>query len=231
MSGVMLSMHPFEQINGIYVLLDVNDGWPRFRSVHTGDFLFFRKSTCEWILHRDYVPDSDQSKGRVPCECGKLPLRVVPWMSNKRAREPQTIVLLSLRLVTPAEVQFAREKMAAERDQAQAAVRDQLQGVAAIVIAGDRLSPQLRGRYVVASDHEGWPHFTNEHDMHLFRHLPANAWRISPHLDAKPHPSLTVQVITKDGTIPTQEQPSWFALATRHWHRVDSLTVTLERDD
>lgn len=230
-SGVLLAMHPFEQINGIYVLVDIHAGWPRFRSITTDDFIFFRKRTCEWILHRDYDPDGNQSKGRVPCERGMLPLRVKPWMSCKRPREPQTIVLLSLRLVTPAEVQLARETMAAGRDQAQAAVRTQLQGVTAVVVEGARLSSQLHGRYVVAPDHAGWPHFTNERGMHLFRHLPASAWRICPHLEAKPHPTLTVQVITKDGTIPTEEFPSWFQLQRRHWNKVDRLTVTLERTD
>ncbi len=222
-------MHPFEQINGVYTLVDIHAGWPRFRSINSGDFIFFRKRTCEWILHRDYDPDGDQAKGRVPCERGKLPLRVHPWMSCKRPREPQTIVLISLSLVTPAEVQRAREMLAAERDEAQAAVRAQLNGVTAVVVQGTGLSPELRGRYTVASDHEGWPHFTNGHNMHLFRHLPAHAWRICPHLQTKPHPTLTAQVITKDGIIPTQEVPSWFALHGRHWHHVDSVTVTLER--
>ena len=230
--GVRMTMHPFEQCNGIYATVDVTDNWPRFRSVATNDWLFFQPISCEWVIARDYGDQGVDAQGQqmrgkasVPCDGGKLPLRAQPWMSVKKPRSPQTIVLLALGLVTPAEVDEARQKVAADRNQAQAAVREQIEGAAAVIVTDSQ--PELNGRYTVAADYDGWPDFTSSSGMHLFRHLPAEAWRISPNLDPKPVPSLTAQVINKDGTIPTDELPSWFVLEGSHWHAV-RLTVSIE---
>jgi hypothetical protein len=227
--GVRLSMCYFDSQNGIYGLVDMCEGFPRFQSVRTDDWLYFRRTTCEWVLSR-YYPETKSGKARVPCDGGKLPLLANPWMGTKKPRDPQTVVLHHVEFVAPSDVEEARAQVAAEREQARAAAQAQLDGIAAVVVAGS--IDALNGRYEAAPDHDGWPHFVSEQGVHLFRLQSASAWRICPHTDVKPQPSRTLQLIS-DGIMSVSDGPlapakGWSLLQGHRWTSAQ-IIITLER--
>ena len=227
--GVFLSRCVWERQNGIYAVFDVTDGFPRFRSVSTDDWLYFRQTTCEWVLSR-YFPETKSGQARVPCDAGTIPLGVNPWMGTKNPRAPLTIVMHELTLVNPADVEEARAKVAAERAAAQIAIRSQFEGVEAVVLAGS--IDKLNGRYAVAADHEGYPHFINDQGMHLFYIAPLLSWRFCPHTDIKPQPNRTLQLLTEAGQMTISVPRSapaegWCMLHGHRWHAAQ-VCITLE---
>jgi hypothetical protein len=238
--GVRLSRNPYDHVNGIYALIGVKDGWPYFQDVRGGTYLFHRPYDLatqgpEWVFSMYYEPTADSSSGRIPCDGGCLPLGVQHWMGSRKARAPQTVILLEVSLVSPGEVTAARESVLAERDAAQAALMVQLEGKTAVVIKGSS-NAKLNGRFTIAEDYDGWPHFMSETGMHLFRHLPANAWRVSPSLGPKPVGDATIQAITLEGNIPegTLHSPgkgtlcSWSILRFPHWYHEQGVSISLE---
>jgi hypothetical protein len=144
--GVLLERNkvtnPF--FDGIYAFLDIDNGWPRFQSVSSQAYLYYRVRTSEWIISNYYEPDSTASSARIPCDSGSLPLGMKMWWASKQARAPQTAVLMSSSLAAPAEVAAAQAAMKAEREEALSGIRAQLEGVTSIVVAGAS-NPQING--------------------------------------------------------------------------------------
>ena len=75
--------------------------------------------------------------------------------------------LHSLTLVAPAEAEEERQTVAVKREQGKVAMRVQLSGVTAIVVAGS--IDEIDGLCAIAPELNGWPHFVSEQGAHLFR--------------------------------------------------------------
>ena len=225
--GIRMAQNPYETVNGTYALVGIRDGWPYFQSVTGSHFIYHRTLSKgpEWALNMYYDPAADSANGRIPCDGGRLPLGVQQWMGSRQARAPQTVILLELSLVSPGEVIAAREVVQAERDMAQGVLLSQLEGKTTVTMQGSS-NVKLNGRFVRAEDYEGWPHFISETGVHLFRHLPANCWRVSPTLGPKPVGDATIQAITLEGHLPVGRYV-WSILRFPHWHHEQGVNLTL----
>jgi hypothetical protein len=147
-------------------------------------------------------------------------------MGSRQARAPQTVILLELSLVSPDEVFGAREVVQADRDATQAALMSQLEGKTTVTIQGSS-NAKLNGRFTRADDYESWPHFISETGVHLFRHLPANCWRVSPTLGPKPVGDATIQAITMEGNLPLAGRSKWSILKFPHWHDEQGVSLSI----
>ena len=127
-------------------------------------------------------------------------------------------------IVSPDEVTTAKEVLQAERAAAHSALLTQLEGKTVLTVDGSS-NDYLNGRFTRSEeDYDEWPRFIGDMDVHLFRHLQANAWRISTTLGPKPVSESTLQGISMEGHIPLAN--SWWMLRGLQWKKEPSVSVS-----
>jgi hypothetical protein len=221
--------------NGIYALVgfDGTDRWPHFQRVNSGNHMFFRPQTCEWVMTKTFdahtISNPNQGLWHIGCEEGRLPEGNQNWRGWTGSRMPQSVVQATVTLVSASLVADAKAQVAAELQRMQVAVRSQIESISALVVSGSAAT-KANGTYSRCDDHNGWPHFVNEHGHHLFRHIPADAWRCSPTSDPKPTRDETTQIIAPDGLIPLASDSlmstgKWCIFRSPHWHPEHTVRV------
>ena len=143
--GIRLEHHPLENMNDVYAMVDVCEGWPRLQGVRNRAYLFFRPSSSEYLISNYYDPASQASAARIPCDAGKIPIGHKMWFGSRQARATQTTVMLDTTLATPEDVKAAQAAVESERNEALRGIRAQLRAVTAVILA-DAPNADLNGR-------------------------------------------------------------------------------------
>ena len=139
-------------------------------------------------------------------------------------------------------MQTSKEAAATQAKEAQAALRRQLGAKLPAsrkprIVVSNSTNAEINGTYRSSEPHDGWPQFVNEHQYHLFYHVPASGWRIGPHTTASatwpassliPSPGKTLQALSADGTIPMASE-GWCVYTRPHWQK-HRMSLSLQHE-